>query len=77
MDEIFGKPGEGFHKVRFMGLALYDILGTLLIAVPFIFYYNRPVLEVLFGLFLITEGFHILFGVKTALLKNIINLFEF
>ena len=30
--DIFGKPGIGFHKPRFMGFALLDILGTILIA---------------------------------------------
>ena len=30
--DILGKPGEGFHKPRFLGFALLDILGTILIA---------------------------------------------
>lgn len=26
---IFGKEGQGFHEQRFMGVALYDTLGTI------------------------------------------------
>jgi hypothetical protein len=25
-----GKENEGFHKTRFLGLALYDVLGTII-----------------------------------------------
>jgi hypothetical protein len=30
---IFGVPGEGVHKTRFMGVALFDYIGTILIAI--------------------------------------------
>lgn len=31
--DIFGKPGEGFHKSRLFGLARNDLLGTALVGV--------------------------------------------
>ena len=71
MEDIFGKPNTGFHSVRFLGMALYDWLGTFAIGVLFIFYFKRPVVPVLIGLVLISEGLHILFGVKTGLLRMI------
>ena len=69
MDAIFGKPNTGFHSVRFLGMALYDWLGTFAIGLVFVYYFKRPFLPVLIGLVLIAEGFHILFGVKTGLLN--------
>lgn len=31
--DIFGIPGEGFHKIRFFGMALGDIILTILLAI--------------------------------------------
>lgn len=71
MEDIFGKPNTGFHSVRFLGMALYDWLGTFAIAILFIFYFKRPVVPVLIGIVLVSEGLHIMFGVKTGLLNMI------
>ncbi|BBI30245.1 hypothetical protein QKT49_gp105 [Acanthamoeba castellanii medusavirus] len=38
--DIFGVPNQGFHATRFLGLALYDVLGTLAIIVVLSFWLN-------------------------------------
>lgn len=30
--DIFGKPGEGAHSIRFLGISVVDVLATLLAA---------------------------------------------
>lgn len=30
---IFGKPGEGFHSIRVLDVAILDVIGTLLVAI--------------------------------------------
>ena len=30
---VAGEPGKGFHKARFLGMAAFDLFGTILIAV--------------------------------------------
>lgn len=31
--DIAGKPRTGFHKTRFLDIAIYDLLGTIVIAI--------------------------------------------
>lgn len=73
--EMFGKPGEDFHKERIFGFALYDILGTLIIAY-IISKYNKetPFYMVLFYLFVFAQILHVLFGVETEFIKKVKNL---
>ncbi len=67
--DIFGKPNEGFHKDRIFGLAAWDLLGTIIIIIIAVNYYNSclPVIIIPLATILI----HKLFCVDTALNKMI------
>lgn len=77
---IFGEPGKGFHQQRFMGMALYDLIGTLIIAL-IICYIEKDnsipnFMYIFFIIFLIGEILHILFGVDTAFIKWLKSIFK-
>lgn len=67
--DIFGKVGEGFHSVRLFNIAIFDLVGTLLIAIIFGYYlkYNFIIIFILLLLFSIL--IHRIFCVKTTLTK--------
>ena len=71
--DIFGRPNEGFHQTRFLGMALYDTIGTIVLAYILFNYcndtYNYPFWKILGGLFIFGEFLHVLFGVDTAFLQ--------
>lgn len=69
--DLFGKPGEGFHSTRFMGMAAYDLIGTGLLAAGISWYYDYSFMIVLLVIIAITIFIHYLFGVNTALNKKI------
>jgi len=66
---IGGIPGEGFHSQRVLGLALNDIIGTIVLAAitslltKISFWYS------LIAWFVLGEILHYLFCVDTAFLK--------
>ena len=60
---ILGIPGKGFHKHIF-GFALYDLLGTILIALLIT---RKHFIKVFVVLMLLAIFLHWLFGVKTVL----------
>jgi hypothetical protein len=67
--DILGKPGTGVHSVRIFGLALFDILLTI-IGAWFIrkrLYPKTPYYKVLFWFFVLGELLHVLFCVKTTI----------
>ena len=65
---ILGIPGKGFHSKRFMGLALYDTLGTFIIAVVIALVFKFSVWKTVLSLFVLGELLHYLFGTQTAFL---------
>lgn len=65
----FGEPGTGFHATRIGGFALYDTLGTILIALLFSYFTRIPVLYSIIGWFVAGELLHWYFGVETAFMK--------
>ena len=71
---IFGLPNEGFHKKRFLSMAFYDLLGTVLISmiISHVFSYNVIVVFVL--LMIITILVHRLFCVNTTINKKIFGI---
>lgn len=69
--EIFGKPNEGFHKDRIFGLALWDVLGTVIIIIFLSTVSNTNILYVLLAVLLFTIFIHKIFCVDTALNKKI------
>jgi len=68
---ILGKRGEGVHSSRILGLALNDIIATIIAAIITSYVFNIPILHSLIGWFAAGELLHILFGVDTAFLELI------
>ena len=66
-----GIPGQGVHATRFMGLALYDLLGTLGLAILTYFVLKINIVYSFLGWFLLAEILHYAFGVDTAFLRLI------
>lgn len=66
----FGEPNKGFHATRIMGFALYDILGTILIAWLTSWYFGISIWYSLLGWFVAGELLHWWFGVKTAFMNT-------
>lgn len=64
---IFGIPGEGFHKERLFGLAANDLLGTLAIILlaSYISGYNIILIGII--IIILTIAIHRLFCVNTTL----------
>lgn len=78
--DILGVPNEGFHKNRIGPYALNDILGTILIAIILAFFY-KPYSNFFYNflfyfiiLFIVGEFLHYIFCVRTAFIKQILNL---
>jgi hypothetical protein len=76
MNELLGKPREGFHAERMTGdFARNDVLGTVAIAGLVSAYWDVPLWKSVGGLFLFSKAAHLAAGVDTALvvrLKNIL-----
>ena len=68
---IFGEPNKGFHSIRFLNIAIYDLFGTILISglLSYTLKYNFFIILILFlilGIIL-----HRLFCVNTTINKLI------
>jgi hypothetical protein len=72
--DVLGKPYEGFHSTRFLGLALGDLLGALLIAILLSYGFQKSLIYMLVIVFLITQISHMLFCVNTAFMNNVLNI---
>jgi hypothetical protein len=68
---IFGIPGKGFHSYRFMGLAVGDTIGTILLALATAYLTNTGFWWNLLYWWIGGEVLHYLFGTPTAFLKMI------
>ena len=76
---ILGVPGEGFHSTRFLGTAIFDYIGAILISMLLTFVigkkndnsYKFPLVLSTIIVFIIAEVLHMLFGVPTNTLKFI------
>jgi len=68
---LFGKPGEGAHAYRFMGLAIVDTLLTFLGAWLITFATGYPILWTFIAFFVLGEILHYAFGTQTAFLTMI------
>ena len=69
--DILGKRGQGFHERRFIGLALYDTLGTMVIAAITSYIFNISFLYSFAAWFIMGEVLHYIFGTNTAFLEKI------
>ena len=64
-----GVPGQGVHAQRFFGLALNDMIATLVAAIISSWLLNISLLYSILGWFVLGEVLHYAFGVNTAFLK--------
>lgn len=67
--DIFGKPNEGVHSYRFMGIAVVDVLATILVAYLLSHYMKFCFWKTLLILFVTGIIMHRLFCVKTTIDK--------
>jgi hypothetical protein len=66
--EIFGKPGEGVHSYRLFGIAIVDVVFTIILAyiLTLVFFRNK-FWTILVFLLILGEIFHLLFCVETPI----------
>lgn len=67
--DIFGKPGEGPHSIRFAGFAVVDTVLTIILAWYMAKWLKKPFPLVLLVLFIVGEILHWVFCVDTAFIK--------
>ena len=67
--DIAGKPGEGVHAPRFMGMAAYDLFGTILGAIGIAYLGNFSVWLTIIVLMVLGIIAHWLFCVDTAIIR--------
>jgi hypothetical protein len=68
---LFGKPGEGAHASRFLGLSIVDTVLTFLGALLITYMTGYPILWTFIGFFVLGEILHYAFGTQTAFLTMI------
>ena len=66
-----GEREKGFHSMRFMGLALNDILGTIGLALLTTYLFNVTFWKSLLAWFVAGEVLHYLYGVNSAFLEKV------
>lgn len=66
---VFGAPGEGFHSVRFMNVAVGDTVGTVLLAALLARVFKWGFWRTLIVLFILGEVLHWYFCVDTTVIK--------
>jgi len=71
---IFGKPNTGLHSVRLFGVAVYDVVGTIIIAMILSFAFKWNFLLTLLITFIIAELLHVMFCVNTAFVNNVLGI---
>ena len=67
--DALGVPGKGVHSYRLFGVAIVDVLFTVIGAVLIAYFFDLSFSWTLVTLFLIGTGFHRLFCVKTTVDK--------
>jgi hypothetical protein len=65
--DMFGKPSEGVHSYRLGGLAIVDVVFTVLAAFLLSYVSRQPVMLVMFLLFLFGIFCHFAFSVDTVI----------
>jgi len=68
---IFGYPGKGVHKYKFMGTSLVDYFMTIVGAFLITYFTDIPLVITTIGLFLMGIILHWLFGINTETLKYV------
>ena len=67
MNTIFGEPGKGIHSYRLFGVAIVDVIMTIVAAAIISKMFSISFLVVLVILFILGIVLHRLFDVKTTI----------
>jgi hypothetical protein len=67
--DIFGKPNTGVHKHRFLGMASFDLIGTVIISIAIAYFYQLSYIKTILYAFLIGAAVHWIFCVDTAFMN--------
>ena len=67
--DALGKPGKGIHSYRFMGVAIADVIMTLIVAFLFSYYTGYSFLKVSIIFFILGIIAHRLFCVRSTIDK--------
>ncbi len=67
--DIFGKPNEGVHSVRFAGMAAFDLMGLVIVIIALAYIFSTSAILVTAIMIPLTICIHALFGVDTAFNK--------
>lgn len=68
-----GEPGKGIHSYRFFGIAIMDVILTIISAYIISYFYNYNFIHTLIILFILGIILHRLFCVKTTIDKLLFN----
>lgn len=66
---ILGKPGKGIHSYRLFGVAIVDVIMTIIAAFLISYFLNYSFLNTLIALFILGIILHRLFCVRTTIDK--------
>jgi len=66
--DIFGKPGKGVHKYRFLNTAIVDYVLTIVLAIITTLATKMPLVLTTIMWFILGVVLHLLFGVQTSTL---------
>jgi hypothetical protein len=66
---IFGEPGKGVHSYRLFGVAIVDVILTIIAAFIISYFFKYSFIKVLIILFILGIFFHRLFCVRTTIDK--------
>jgi len=67
--DILGKPKEGLHKYRFFGIAVVDVILTIIVALLISYFFKLSFWITLIILFILGIILHRLFCVRTTIDK--------
>ena len=71
---MFGKPNEGIHATRLFGVAIWDVIFTVIAALLISHTFKKNIYNVLLLLFIIAIIIHSIFCVETAVNKTLYNI---
>ena len=67
--DVFGIPGQGVHRYRFLNAALFDYIGTIFLAIILSKFTKIPFVLSTILMFILGIILHVLFGVNTETVK--------
>jgi len=67
--DIFGKPNTGAHKYRFLGVAIIDVILTIIGGYFIAIFFKLPILYTIIVLFILGIIAHRLFCIRTTIDK--------